>query len=46
MPWTKKQNKLFEAAAHNPAIAKKVGIPVEKAKKMAAEGINKLARPR
>lgn len=39
MPWTKKQNKLFRAAEHNPKIAKKVGIPQAKAKKMAHEGI-------
>jgi len=39
MPWTGKQHRLFEAAAHNPAIAKRVGIPVVQAKKMAAEGV-------
>ena len=41
MPWTKKQNKLFRAAEHNPKIAKKVGISQAKAKKMAHEGIKK-----
>ena len=39
MPWTEKQNRLFQAAAHDPAVAKKVGIPQEKAKEMAAEGV-------
>lgn len=39
MPWTIKQHKLFEAAANNPAIAKRVGITVNKAKQMASEGI-------
>jgi len=41
MPWTPKQHKLFEAAAHNPEIAKKVGIPQAKAKEMASEGVKK-----
>lgn len=39
MPWTPKQHRLFEAAAHNPAIAQKVGIPQDKAKEMASEGV-------
>ena len=39
MPWTPAQHRLFEAAAHNPAIAKAKGIPTQKAAKMAAEGI-------
>lgn len=39
MPWTEKQHRLFEAAAHNPDVAKRVGIPVDKAKQMASEGI-------
>lgn len=39
MPWTQKQHNLFEAAAHNPAVAKRVGIPVDKAKQMASDGI-------
>jgi hypothetical protein len=39
MPWTPAQHRLFEAAAHNPAIAKEKGIPQAKAKKMASEGI-------
>ena len=48
MPWTTKQHALFQAAAHNPAIAKSSGIPQGQAAKMAAEGIkhdpNKLAK--
>ena len=43
MPWTAKQHRLFEAAAHDPKVAKKVGIPQAKAKKMAHEGIKKPA---
>lgn len=39
MPWTPAQHRLFEAAAHNPEVAKRVGIPVDKAKQMASEGI-------
>lgn len=41
MPWTPKQHRLFEAAAHNPAIAQKVGIPQDKAQQMASEGVKK-----
>jgi len=41
MPYTAKQNKLFKAAEHNPAIAKKVGIPQATAAKMASEGVKK-----
>ncbi len=43
MPWTEKQVRLFQAAAHNPKVAKQVGIPQEKAKEMAAEGTKKAA---
>jgi hypothetical protein len=43
MPWTPAQHRLFEAAAHNPSIAKQRGIPQAKAKKMASEGIKKSA---
>jgi hypothetical protein len=43
MPWTAKQNRLFQAAAHNPKIAKQVGIPQAKAAEMAAEGVKKVA---
>ena len=39
MPWTQKQHNLFQAAAHNPAFAKRVGIPQGTAKKMASEGV-------
>lgn len=39
MPWSAKQHRLFEAAAHNPAVAQKVGIPQGKAAQMASEGI-------
>lgn len=41
MPWTAAQHRLFEAAAHNPKIAKRTGIPQSKAKTMAAEGVKK-----
>lgn len=41
MPWTPAQHRLFEAAAHNPAVAKKVGIPEKKAAQMASEGVKK-----
>jgi len=41
MPWTEKQHKLFQAAAHNPSIAKRVGIPQEKAAMMASEGVKR-----
>jgi hypothetical protein len=43
MPWTAKQHRLFEAAAHNPAVAKRVGIPQAKAAEMAHEGVKKVA---
>ena len=39
MPYTAKQHALFEAAAHDPAIAKKHGISQADARKMAAEGV-------
>lgn len=41
MPWSPRQHRLFEAAANNPAIAKKVGIPQAKAARMAHEGIKR-----
>jgi len=41
MPWTAKQVRLFQAAAHNPEFAAKVGIPVQKAQEMASEGIKR-----
>jgi len=45
MPWTGKQHRLFEAAAHNPAVAKRVGIPRAKAAEMASEGVSE-AKPK
>jgi hypothetical protein len=39
MPYSPSQHRLFEAAAHNPAIAKARGIPQGQAAKMAGEGI-------
>ena len=39
MPYTAKQNRLFQAAAHDPAVAKRVGISVADAKRMASEGV-------
>jgi hypothetical protein len=41
LPWSPAQHRLFEAAAHNPQVAAKVGIPQQKAATMAAEGIKK-----
>jgi hypothetical protein len=41
MPYNLQQHKLFEAAAHNPKVAKRVGIPVTTAAKMASEGVKK-----
>ena len=41
MPWTPAQHRLFEAAAHSPSVAKRVGIPQQKAAGMASEGIKK-----
>jgi hypothetical protein len=41
MPYTAKQNKLFRAAAHNPAIARQVGIKRFEAARMAAEGVKR-----
>ena len=35
MPWSAKQHRLFEAAAHSQDVAKRVGIPMEQAKQMA-----------
>jgi hypothetical protein len=39
MPWTPSQHRLFEAAAHNASIAKRVGIPQAQAARMASEGV-------
>lgn len=44
MPWNPAQHRLFEAAAHNPAIAKAKGIPQTKAASMASEGIRAPAK--
>ena len=41
MPWSPAQHRLFEAAAHSPAVAQRVGIPQQKASQMASEGIKK-----
>lgn len=41
MPWSPAQHRLFEAAAHSPSVAKRVGIPQEQASKMAKEGVKK-----
>jgi hypothetical protein len=41
MPYTESQHRLFEAAAHDKSVAKRVGIPQEQAKKMASEGVKK-----
>lgn len=43
MPWNSAQHRLFEAAAHSPAVAAKVGIPVAKAADMASEGVKAVA---
>ena len=44
MPWSPKQHRLFEAAAHDPSVAKRVGIPVSKASSMASEGVKQKAQ--
>ncbi len=41
MPWSEKQVRLFQAAAHNPEIARKHGLSQPKARQMAAEGVKK-----
>ena len=41
MPWSAKQHRLFEAAAHSKEVSKRVGIPQETAAKMAHEGVKK-----
>lgn len=43
-PYTSKQHKLFEAAAHSPKVAKRVKIPMPTAKKMAKEGVKKRSK--
>lgn len=44
MPYTKEQNKLFRAAAHNPKIAKSAGIPKATAQKLASEGVKRTSK--
>lgn len=39
MPYNLEQHKLFEAAARNPAIAEKRGIPQSTAARLAHEGV-------
>lgn len=39
MPWTPKQHRLFEAAAHDPAVAASHGMTQAKASQMAGEGV-------
>ncbi len=39
MPYTEKQNKLFRAAEHDPAIAQKHNLTQPEAKKLANEGV-------
>jgi hypothetical protein len=39
MPYTEQQHKLFEAAAHDPEIAKRKDIPQATAKRLANEGV-------
>ena len=46
MPYSKKQNALFRAAVHDSAIAKKHGMSMAEAGKMAAEGVKKKKRSR
>lgn len=41
MPWSEKQHRLFEDAAHDPKIAARTGIKQSDAKRMASEGIKK-----
>lgn len=41
MPYTSKQHRLFEAAAHSPEVARRTGIPQGTAAKMAHEGVKK-----
>lgn len=41
IPWDNAQHRLFEAAAHSPAVAQRVGIPQAKAAGMASEGVKR-----
>lgn len=40
-PYNEAQHRLFQAAAHDSSVAKRVGIPQDKAKMMASEGVKK-----
>lgn len=47
MPFkSKKQKKLFQAAAHNPEFAKKVGLPQSTAQKFVVDAGKKIRKPR
>ena len=37
MPYTEKQRKFFNAAAHDPAIAREHGMPTQEAGRLASE---------
>jgi hypothetical protein len=41
MPWSSKQHKLFEAAAHDADIAREHGMSQKEARKLANEGVKK-----
>ena len=45
MPYTAKQHALFEAAAHNPKVAKAHHMSQADAKRMASEGVKKKKVP-
>jgi hypothetical protein len=44
MPWTPAQHRLFQAAAHNPEIAKKHNLFQSDAARMASEGIKNVVQ--
>ena len=41
MPYTEKQHRLFEAAQHDPEIAREHGLSQKEARKLAHEGVKK-----
>jgi len=41
MPWTKKQVRMWYAAANNPKVRRRLGVSKEEARKYAAEGVKK-----
>jgi hypothetical protein len=43
VPWTPKQMRLFQAAAHNPQIAAAHHMSPYKAKQMSSEGVMKVS---